>query len=195
MCGIILAPFVFASLIGGLAKLVLTLLWPSMAGTWALLAAAPVALMRWVLAWLAKLPGADFPMPSMPIWGLAIIYALFLLLLVPMPKPKLRLAVRFAPIAACGLAIVLPFRYVQSAVAPEELKLTLLSLGAGQCAIVDTPSGRTIVIDAGSSSMSDPLGKCVGPYLRVTQHTSIDSMLLTPHSPQLEADRKLRCQR
>src|SRR5439155_4196715 len=82
VCGIILAPFVFASLIGGLAKLVLTLLWPSMAGTWALLAAQPIAMMRWVLAWLAKLPGADFPMPSMPLWGLLVIYALFLLLLV-----------------------------------------------------------------------------------------------------------------
>jgi competence protein ComEC len=150
-----------------------------MAGTWALLAALPISAMRWVLAWLAKLPGADFPMPSMPIWGLLIIYALFLLLLVPMPKPKLRLAIRFAPIAACGLAIVLPFRYVQSAVAPEELKLTLLSLGAGQRAIVDTPSGHTIMIDAGSSSMSDLLGKCVCPYLRAIQHTSIDSMLLT----------------
>lgn len=179
VCGIILAPFVFVSLIGGLAKLVLTLLWPSMAGTWALMAAFPISLMRGVLAWLAKLPGADFPMPSIPIWGLLVIYAMFFLVLLPTSKPKWRIALRFAPVTACCLAVVLPFRYVQSAVAPEELKLTLLSLGAGQCAVVDTPSGHTIVIDAGSSSMPDPLGKCVAPYLRATQHTSIDSMLLT----------------
>src|SRR5439155_15014807 len=101
------------------------------------------------------------------------------LTLVPLPKPKLRIALRFAPVAACGLAVLLPFRLVSSAIAPEELKLTLLSLGAGQCAIVDTPSGRTMVVDAGSTSLSDLIGKCVGPYLRATQHTTIDSMLLT----------------
>jgi competence protein ComEC len=45
--------------------------------------------------------------------------------------------------------------------------------------VIDTPAGRTVVVDAGSSSMSDLLGKCISPYLRATQHTSIDTMLLT----------------
>lgn len=178
-CGIVLAPFVFVSLIAGLAKLVLTLLWPSGAALWAGLAAAPVQLMRAVVAWLAKLPGADFPMPSIPVWWLVIIYSLALLTLVPMPKPKLRYAVVLAPFVACALAMLLPFHSVRRAVTAEELKLTLLSLGAGQCAVVETPAGKTILIDAGSTSMSDVVGKCIGPYLRATQHASIDSILLT----------------
>jgi competence protein ComEC len=179
VAGIVLAPFVFTALVGGLLKVLLTMLWPSFSPTWALLAATPIAAMRHVLGWLALLPGSDFPIPAMPVWALFVIYGLFLLTLIPMPRPRLRLVVRCGPVAACAMAIVLPLHLVRSTIAPDELKLTLLALGAGQCAVIDTPAGRTVVVDAGSSSMSDLLGKCISPYLRATQHTSIDTMLLT----------------
>ena len=60
------------------------------------------------------------------------------------------------------------------------LSVTLLSLGAGQCAVVETPAGRTMMIDAGSSSHVGSAGQvhrsriCARP-----RHTSIDTMLLT----------------
>jgi competence protein ComEC len=179
VCGILLAPFVFLALIGGFAKVVLTLLWPSMSGTWALCAAEPVALMRHVLDWLAKLPGNEFPMASMPLWLLLAIYGAFLLFLVPMRRPKLKLLLKLTPVVACISAVALPMRRVQTAVFPDEMSVTLLSLGAGQCAVVDTPAGKTLMIDAGSSSFSDLLGKCIQPYLRATRHTTIDTMVLT----------------
>ena len=46
VCSIVLPPFVFAALIGGFLKIVLTLLWPSLAGTWAAMATGPVVAMR-----------------------------------------------------------------------------------------------------------------------------------------------------
>jgi competence protein ComEC len=177
--GILLAPFVFLSLIGGFAKMVLTLLWPSTSGTWAILAAAPVAMMRHVLDWLAKIPGSEFPAPAMSLWLLLAIYGAFLLCLVPMRRPKLSLLVKLLPIAACVSAVALPGRRLENAILPEEMRVTLLSLGAGQCAVVDTPAGRTMMVDAGSSSLSDLLGKCIQPYLRATGHTSVDTLLLT----------------
>ena len=179
VAGILLAPFVVLALIGGLAKILLTLLWPSMSGTWAIAAAAPVAMMRHVLAWLAMLPGSEYPTPAMPLWMLLGIYALFLLFLVPMRRPKLKFLVKLIPVGACIAAVALPRRHIESAILPDEMRVTLLSLGAGQCAVVETPAGRTMMIDAGSSSMSDLLGKCIQPYLRATGHTSIDTLLLT----------------
>src|SRR5262249_15712441 len=125
------------------------------------------------------LPGSDFPIPGLPVWLLLALYALMLLWLLPTPKPKLKLVIGLIPVLACGTAVLLPLRTDASAIGPEELTFTLLSLGAGQCGVVDTPSGRTLLIDAGSNSMSDLLGKCISPYLRATQHTSVDSMLLT----------------
>jgi competence protein ComEC len=177
--GILLAPFVVLALIGGFAKIILTLLWPSMSGMWALMAVVPVEWMRHVLEWLAKLPGSDFPIPSMPLWMLLAIYATFLLMLVPMKRPKLKLLVKLVPVAACISAVTLPMRRVETAILPDEMNVTLLSLGAGQCAVVETPSGKTLMVDAGSSSFSDLLGKCIEPYLRATRHTTIDTMLLT----------------
>ena len=179
VAGILLAPFVVLALIGGMAKILLTLLWPSMSGTWAIAAAAPVAMMRHVLAWLAMLPGSEYPTPAMPLWMLLGIYALYLLFLVPMRRPKLKVLVKLIPVGACVAAVALPRRHIESAILPDEMRVTLLSLGAGQCAVVDTPAGRTMMIDAGSSSLSDLLGKCIQPYLRATGHTSIDTLLLT----------------
>ena len=42
----------------------------------------------------------------------------------------------------------MPLRSVTSVALPEELTFTLLSLGAGQCAVVDSPSGRTLLIES-----------------------------------------------
>ncbi|CAN5681480.1 DNA internalization-related competence protein ComEC/Rec2 [soil metagenome] len=177
---LILAPIVLCALIGGLAKVSLTLLLPSFAATWASIAAAPIALMRGTLSWLARLPGSDYPMPAWPLWGLFLVYGIYLLSLAPCPMPKLRILIRLSPIAAVLVALVLPFRSIQRAmVAPSELRLTLLYIGAGQAGIVQTPAGRTIVIDAGSTSLSDPLRKCIAPFLRHEGCTQIDTMLLT----------------
>ncbi|MBC8105499.1 MAG: DNA internalization-related competence protein ComEC/Rec2 [Anaerolineae bacterium] len=177
---LILAPIVLLALIGGLAKVALTLLFPSLATSWASMAAAPMELMRGTLAWLAKLPWSDWPMPAWPIWGLFVVYAIYLLAMAPCPIPKLRILLRSSPIAAVFIALIIPFRSVERAVvAPNELRLTLLYIGAGQAAVVQTPSGRTIMIDAGSTSLSDPLRKCIAPFLRHEGCTQIDTMLLT----------------
>jgi competence protein ComEC len=177
---IILGPIVLVALIGGLMKVALTLLLPSFAHTWAIGAAFPMQAMRTTLEWLVKLPASVYPMPAWPIWALLVIYCFYLLWLVPTPIPKLRIVFRSIPLMPVCAALVLPMRTIErTVVAPQELRLTLLYVGAGQAGFVQTPSGRTIVIDAGSSSLSDPLRKCIAPFLRHEGCTSIDAMLLT----------------
>ena len=177
---LILAPIVLLALVGGLAKVSLTLIFPSLASTWAMIAAEPMALMRETLTWLAKLPWSEWPMPAWPLWGLFLVYAIYLLGIVPCAMPKLRLALRCALLAAVSVALMLPFRSIQRAVvAPQEMRLTLLYIGAGQAGVLQTPSGRTIIIDAGSTSLSDPLRKCIAPFLRHEGCTQVDTMLIT----------------
>ncbi len=177
--GIVLAPIVFAALIGGLLKVVATALFPSLAATFAYIAAVPIRWMQVTVQWLARLPFADYPVPRWPLWWLLVIYAAYLLWLVPWRRPKLSLVLRLVPVAVIVLALALPVRAVERATADEELRLTILSVGAGQSAVLETPSGRTIMIDAGSMSLSDPLRKCIAPFLRTRGCTSIDSILLT----------------
>jgi competence protein ComEC len=59
------------------------------------------------------------------------------------------------------------------------VRVTLLAVGAGQCAVVEPPSGRVMLIDAGSSSLSDLVAKCLGPYLRYRGCTNLDTIILS----------------
>ena len=185
IAGIVLAPVVFLALLGGLFKVVLTLLWPGMAGTWAWIAAQPVAWMRNTVDWMATVPKSDVPVPPPSVWLLLVFYALLLLALRPWPRPGVRWGLRGARAVTCLLILWLPLesgaiaRPAVAAVGGNELRVTLLAVGAGQCAVVEPPSGRTLLIDAGSTSLSDLLFKCLGPYLRHRRHTAVDTLIVS----------------
>ncbi|MDB5326835.1 MAG: ComEC family competence protein, partial [Phycisphaerales bacterium] len=72
--GIVLGPIVFAALIGGFLKILLTAIWPGMATHWASAAEWPVAGMRHGVEWLAGLPMGDVPLPGPPGWVIAAFY-------------------------------------------------------------------------------------------------------------------------
>ena len=69
LTGLLLLPAVVIGLVGGLAKIVLTLLLPGFAHTWAILATGPMIWMQAEVHWLAHLPGANVPMSPPPVWG------------------------------------------------------------------------------------------------------------------------------
>lgn len=178
---IVLGPVVFLALIVGMMKVVLTLLWPSLASTWATLAVQPVHWMRGTVEWLTHFPAADVPLPAPALW---LVLAYFLLLFLA-TRPIASHALRWGSRAALGMAalLILLFPYLsgiaQSAAAPGATRITLLSVGAGQCAVVEPPGGRATLIDAGSTSLPDLLRKCVAPYLRTRGMTQIDTILLS----------------
>ncbi len=45
--------------------------------------------------------------------------------------------------------------------------------------MIEPPSGRTVLVDAGSTSLSDLLAKCSGPFLRRRQYTGVDTVLVS----------------
>jgi competence protein ComEC len=57
--------------------------------------------------------------------------------------------------------------------------VTILAVGAGQCAVVEPPSGRAVLVDCGSTSLSDLLFKCLGPYLRHRGRTDVDTVIVS----------------
>src|SRR6185503_8068323 len=48
-----------------------------------------------------------------------------------------------------------------------------------QCAVVEPPSGRMVLLDAGSLSLTDLMNKCLGPFLRHAGCTNVDSVILS----------------
>jgi competence protein ComEC len=181
IAGIVLAPIVMAALIAGLLKIMLTLLWPGMAGAWAAMAAAPVAAMRHTVDWLTALPGGDVPVPPPPVWMILLFYVLLLPALWPCHRAGLRWCLRGGRAVILLLMVLLPFQvgFTRQVAGPGETRVTLLSVGAGQCVVVEPPSGRTVLIDAGSTGLTDLVPKCLGPFLRHRGITSIDTVAIS----------------
>jgi competence protein ComEC len=59
------------------------------------------------------------------------------------------------------------------------LRVTLLYVGAGQCAVVQTPAGKTYLIDAGSSSPGDLARRCIEPFLRRQGVSRLDGIYVS----------------
>jgi competence protein ComEC len=179
--GIILAPIVFAALVCGLLKVVLTFLWPGAAPLWATIAAAPVAAMRHTVDWLASLPLGDVPVPAPSVLLILLFYVLLLPMLAPCRQAGLRWCLRGGRAVVFGLILLLPFQVglTRRQSGPGETRITLLAVGAGQCAVVEPPSGRVVLLDVGSTHLADLVPKCLGPYLRSRGRTSVDTVVLS----------------
>jgi competence protein ComEC len=137
--------------------------------------------MRRIVEWLAALPMGDVPVPPPPVWLILLFYLLLIPALWPCHRAGLRWCLRSGRLVILGLILVLPFQVGLTVPTPGAgtTRVTLLSVGAGQCAVVEPPSGRTVLIDAGSTGMADLVARCLGPYLRHQRHTSVDSIFIS----------------
>jgi competence protein ComEC len=186
LADVVLAPIVLLSLLAGAAKVLLTALWPSAAQTWAWVACQPVDLMRWVLGGLAKLPGANIALAAPPIWMIVLFYVLLALPLLLRHWPagrRARWCVRGAPASACCMLLMLPllggFARHDPAAGAGELRITILSVGAGQCAAVEPSGAGVSFFDDGSDTVSDVFRKCMEPFLRHEGRQTIASIFLS----------------
>lgn len=177
--GLLLFPVVALGLIGGLLKIVLTLLLPSFAQTWAALAAYPMLWMRREVNWLAHLPGANLPMAQPPVWQVVLFYLVLALPLLPWTILWIKRWIRCAPGVAALMAMLPLLIGVSPSPAGGETRVTLLSIGAGQIGIIELSDGRTLLVDDGSNSLTDPLRRCLDPYLRSRGCRHIETIFLS----------------
>ena len=171
---------VVLSLFAGMAKVLITLLWPRWALMWATGAGWPIELLQWGVHQLARLPGSSVTLAAPPIWLIVVYYMLLLAPLMPHRwwVGRRRWVLRLAPlvgVAAIFAVSLLP----QSHSVSDDLTMTLLSLGAGQCAVVAPPGGLPVLFDAGSTTVSDVAKKIVEPYLRAQGQSRVDEIFLS----------------
>jgi competence protein ComEC len=181
--GVALLPLTVVALAAGVGKIGLTLLWPGAAHLWAAGAVMPIVWMRHAVDALDRLPGASVVVPPVPVGLLIAYYAMFLLLLVPIRRAIWRWIMRAASTAGCAAVLLSPMmaRAVPAAesTAREPLRIMLLSVGAGQCAIVQPMAGRAVFIDAGSSTISDVADGVVLPFLRTEDIPYVQKIILS----------------
>jgi competence protein ComEC len=172
---------VFVALVLGFLKIAMTLFFPSLAAFWVTLFVWPITWMRLTVDWLARWPRSDVPLPPPPWWIIALYYGCLLTMLIPFKRQSMVWMMRITRVGMLLVLLWLPYEADVARRRPEggSVRVTLLAVGAGQCAIVEPPSGRVVLIDAGSSSLSDLTAKCLGPCLRHLGCTNIDSIYLS----------------
>jgi competence protein ComEC len=77
-----------------------------------------------------------------------------------------------------SMLLFVPLLIAPSAATSDEMRLTMLSVGAGQCAVLQLPSGKIVLIDAGSQT-SDLWRWCVHPFLKSQGLSRVDSIYLS----------------
>ena len=192
--GLLLSPLVFLAMIAGFLKVCLTLALPWFAADWASIARFPAALLNHAVLLLATLPGDDVPLTSPPT---SIVAAYYLLLCLPAlaslnafnaswdqirpPWPSPTIQRWSARLTFPSLALLLLFLNLGPRLCPPPgtLQLTLLSVGAGQTAVVELPDGSALLIDCGSTTLSDDLRQCLAPFLRHEGRDRVDAIYLS----------------
>jgi len=178
-----LMPLTALALFAAMAKVILTLLLPGAAALWANACLLPMLILRHLVAGVDRLPGAS-AMVSAPSVGIIILYyaALFVPLL-PLKRPLLKWTFRLAPALACLVLLLLPAtgQSAESIAAPrnDSLTVTLLSIGAGQTAVVHPPGQGVDMVDTGSSDVADVARSVAIPYFHAEGITRIDRILLS----------------
>jgi competence protein ComEC len=137
-----------------------------------LLAPVPVAsdglaaLTRWSLAvaercvhWADGVVGGSAYLPGLPFWWLVGFYLLVVVVVLLGLKSS-----RWFQLALFGWAFV-------AAVLPtsdhpaDEFRMAFLSVGHGGCVVMETPDGRCLIYDAGTTAGPDAVRRVVAPYL------------------------------
>ncbi len=158
---VLLFPLVVAVLIPGYVSMALLAPLPGLSHTVGRAASAAAGLLAQALDALDHLPGLSFSLrPLHPGW-VVLCYAALALIVLSRRIPLGRLWSVLAVTALCAWTAVsqLP------APAPLAAELHLLSVGAGQCAILHTPAGRTVIIDAGTRGGYDAYRDVIAPFL------------------------------
>jgi competence protein ComEC len=133
-------------------------------------------LLEWISGTLAAVPYGHFFWPAPPLWWLVGYYVL-LVGMVALPRLGLQ---RIAGASAWLLWLCLiPFMSLVQKDAPGPVEMTALSLGHGQCIIVEVPDGPLVMIDCGSTSMNSIGDRIVAPYLWSRGRTRVDALFLS----------------
>jgi len=159
---LLLFPLIVAVLVPGYLSLGLAWLLPNLSGAIGRVAGAAAEVFGEVTESLGALPGVCLELREVSLLWVVLCYAAIGLILL---GPKGRLGRVLAAAAVLGVALATGYTQ-RLARPPRSASLDLLAVGAGQCAILSTPSGGVYVIDAGTRSGFDAYRQVIAPFLR-----------------------------
>ncbi|HYB92097.1 MAG TPA: DNA internalization-related competence protein ComEC/Rec2 [Candidatus Binataceae bacterium] len=194
----------FSATVTGLAASALSFVWAAPARALLHVAGLLLGMSNWLAGWFIEWPGAWYHAFTPTMIELSIAYGLLLLWLTaplpPTPKPRTSGAVEGAEkpseissqgwrrLGARGaLAIALAVAlgadaawWVRDRCLNPDLRVTFLSVGEGDAAVVRFPGSRVMLIDAGGAYPGYDYGeRAVAPYLWSRKIMTVDYLVLS----------------
>ncbi len=169
---------------GGLATLA-GLIWLPLGQIIAWAAWLPLAWTIWMVQWTANFSWAQFELPAMPFWLLALLYLTLAAAVWAFGHPAERRRLPFSRNGRGGLKLLvlsvaaglLLLLWAATQHLPDgKLHVAFLDIGQGDAILITTPNGRQILIDGGPSPAK--LGQQLGKEMSFWDH-SIDVVIST----------------
>lgn len=137
-----------------------------------------------IVAFCARLPGAEWHVASPPVPAMGLFYALLALAMRSAGEdvsPWLRRG------SLAGALLLMAWWAWSPRVPPgsDAVRVTFLDVGQGDASVIELPDGRTVLVDGGARYDALDMGRAVvGPYLWERGITRLDHVIAT--HPQLD---------
>ncbi|MSU77079.1 MAG: DNA internalization-related competence protein ComEC/Rec2 [Gemmataceae bacterium] len=163
------------ALVTGFACLLFAAWMPPLAWLFGWLTQIALGMGDWLVDLGLMMPGAYLFVPDIPAWWSWVFYVGLLIGISSyIVGNTTRIAIGVgAAWWVLGVALVFaPHR-------PGELRCTFVAVGHGLCTVIETPSGRVIVYDAGATAGPDVTRRHIGPFLWSRGIRRIDDVILS----------------
>ena len=178
---VVVAPLVPVAMGCGLACLAAAAVAPPVAAIFGLACDGTLAVLQRIVAWGAATPWGHVWLPSPPTWWVIGWYAWLLLACCLLPGPRLRRPATWVAVAAAwcvvGLAGTAAGRL--AAPAPAGLRVIVAAVGHGCGIVVRTPTGRTLLYDAGRLGAPAASRRAIAGILWDEGVTRIDTLVIS----------------
>ena len=162
LLSLLLVPVLAGVLVPGYLSVALAWPMPNLAASLGDLAAQVAGWMAGAVEWLSVLPGLCLELRPVGLPWVAAAYGAMVLVVL---AGRLRHGRLLAGAAVAVLAAATAWTQ-RPAPVPAGLELDVLAVGAGQCAVLRTPAGRTVLLDAGTKDSFDAWQHVLEPFCR-----------------------------
>lgn len=174
---VLVSPLVFAILIFGFLKILLSFLLPTLGALLAIITAGLANFLIWLVTLLQHIPFSQLTPGHI---SLLIIAFFYLCLLWPRLFPSRKRLYRHIAFASLLGAIVLPLAWNKyNKTHSGNLEVTVLSVGHGQAIHISLPDSTNLLFDAGSLTMQDPGRRVILPFLRHRGITELEAIIIS----------------
>ena len=161
------------ALVAGFLVLIVSPLGPWLAWPFARVTEWSLAACEWMVHIGDRVPGGHLYSPAPPVWWLIGFYLLVAgVVLVEWKWAKKGLAV-IGVWVLLGLVVGLQPR------TSDEARVTFLAVGHGGCVVIETPDGRVLLYDTGTTAGPDAMRRVVAPFLWSRGIGRIDEVFLS----------------